>query len=434
MVESALEFLDVCEDEGYLDVVFSMKASNAQVAIQAYRLLAARLERARAGRARRYPFHVGVTEAGDGEDGRIKSAIGIGALLEDGHRRHDPRLAHRGPGEGGARSRARSRAALRGALGAAARRRARRSRARRSSTTRTRTRARATRSRRRARARRREPRARRARLGAGARGPARRGARARAIARARARGRLRGPAPRRRATRRDVARARRVRRGAARARRSRCRSRVRAESRLAVACADARRALVGRGRRADRATPSSPRSRAPRAARRAASSGSFAAPLARLPALVDRALAASRAAGLDDFAISVDAALAGARGARRSPRGCARAAPADVPIVLRHRATRSERRRGGAARTRAVDLGAPLCDGIGDARRRSAASAIARPRHSTSPIASSRARGCAPRGPSSSRARRAAARSSTSRRRPRASRRARATSSGSRSP
>jgi (E)-4-hydroxy-3-methylbut-2-enyl-diphosphate synthase len=81
MVESALEFLDVCEDEGYRDVIFSMKASNAQVAIQAYRLLAARLrERERAG----YPFHLGVTEAGDAEDGRIKSAIGIGALLEDG--------------------------------------------------------------------------------------------------------------------------------------------------------------------------------------------------------------------------------------------------------------------------------------------------------------------------------------------------------------
>ncbi|MGI9592263.1 MAG: (E)-4-hydroxy-3-methylbut-2-enyl-diphosphate synthase, partial [Myxococcota bacterium] len=83
MVESALEFLDVCEHEGFHDVVFSMKASNAQVAIQAYRLLAARLaEREPAGGS--YPFHIGVTEAGDGRDGRIKSAIGIGALLEDG--------------------------------------------------------------------------------------------------------------------------------------------------------------------------------------------------------------------------------------------------------------------------------------------------------------------------------------------------------------
>jgi len=83
MVESALEFLDVCEDEGFRDVVFSMKASNAQVAVQAYRLLAARLEERAPGEPS-YPFHVGVTEAGDGEDGRIKSAIGIGALLEDG--------------------------------------------------------------------------------------------------------------------------------------------------------------------------------------------------------------------------------------------------------------------------------------------------------------------------------------------------------------
>ena len=83
MVESALEFLDVCEDEGHRDVVFSMKASNPLVAIQAYRLLAARLEERAPGEPS-YPFHVGVTEAGDGEDGRIKSAIGIGALLLDG--------------------------------------------------------------------------------------------------------------------------------------------------------------------------------------------------------------------------------------------------------------------------------------------------------------------------------------------------------------
>ena len=83
MVESAFEFLDVCEGEAYYDVVFSMKASNTQIAIAAYRLLAARLEERAPGQAS-YPFHVGVTEAGDGEDGRIKSAIGIGSLLEDG--------------------------------------------------------------------------------------------------------------------------------------------------------------------------------------------------------------------------------------------------------------------------------------------------------------------------------------------------------------
>jgi len=82
MVESALEFLDVCEAEGFRDVIFSMKASNTQVAIQAYRLLAARLAERSPGPG--FPFHVGVTEAGDGEDGRTKSAIGIGGLLEDG--------------------------------------------------------------------------------------------------------------------------------------------------------------------------------------------------------------------------------------------------------------------------------------------------------------------------------------------------------------
>ncbi|MFP6656316.1 MAG: flavodoxin-dependent (E)-4-hydroxy-3-methylbut-2-enyl-diphosphate synthase, partial [Myxococcota bacterium] len=83
MVESAIEFLEVCEAENYYDVVFSMKASNTQVAISAYRLLAARLEERRPGEPS-YPFHVGVTEAGGAEDGRIKSAIGIGSLLEDG--------------------------------------------------------------------------------------------------------------------------------------------------------------------------------------------------------------------------------------------------------------------------------------------------------------------------------------------------------------
>ena len=83
MVESALEFLAVCEDEGFFDVVFSMKASNPQVTIHAYRLLAARLAQRAPGEAS-YPMHVGVTEAGGGEEGRVKSAIGIGALLEDG--------------------------------------------------------------------------------------------------------------------------------------------------------------------------------------------------------------------------------------------------------------------------------------------------------------------------------------------------------------
>ncbi len=82
MVESALEFVRICASRGYHDVVFSMKASNPKVMIQAYRLLAARLDTL--GPAWAYPFHLGVTEAGNGEDGRIKSAIGIGSLLADG--------------------------------------------------------------------------------------------------------------------------------------------------------------------------------------------------------------------------------------------------------------------------------------------------------------------------------------------------------------
>lgn len=81
MVESALEFLRICEDLNYYDIVLSMKASNTQVMVQAYRLLAQKL--AEEG-LQPYPFHLGVTEAGEGEDGRIKSAVGIGALLEDG--------------------------------------------------------------------------------------------------------------------------------------------------------------------------------------------------------------------------------------------------------------------------------------------------------------------------------------------------------------
>jgi len=81
MVESALEFLRICEDESYHDIVISMKSSNTQVMVQAYRLLVNKLDE---GGFKPYPLHLGVTEAGDGEDGRIKSAVGIGALLEDG--------------------------------------------------------------------------------------------------------------------------------------------------------------------------------------------------------------------------------------------------------------------------------------------------------------------------------------------------------------
>src|SRR5213080_5520301 len=104
MVESALEFARIARDLDYHDFVFSMKASNPKVMIEAYRLLVARLneldaEDARDGRggspeppgrfrsiapAWNYPVHLGVTEAGEGEDARIKSAIGIGSLLADG--------------------------------------------------------------------------------------------------------------------------------------------------------------------------------------------------------------------------------------------------------------------------------------------------------------------------------------------------------------
>ena len=80
MVESALEFVRIAEAHGCHDLVLSMKASNPKVMIQAYRLLVERLDAAH----RPYPLHLGVTEAGDGEDGRIKGAIGIGTLLLDG--------------------------------------------------------------------------------------------------------------------------------------------------------------------------------------------------------------------------------------------------------------------------------------------------------------------------------------------------------------
>ncbi|MFY9983703.1 MAG: (E)-4-hydroxy-3-methylbut-2-enyl-diphosphate synthase [Chthoniobacterales bacterium] len=82
MVESALEFAHIARDLGYHDFIFSMKASNPKVMICAYRLLVSRLYAE--GPDWNYPLHLGVTEAGDGEDGRIKSAIGIGSLLADG--------------------------------------------------------------------------------------------------------------------------------------------------------------------------------------------------------------------------------------------------------------------------------------------------------------------------------------------------------------
>ncbi len=80
MVESALEFLRIAESHSFKQMILSMKASNPKVMIQAYRLLVARMNEENM----HYPLHLGVTEAGDGEDGRIKSAIGIGTLLHDG--------------------------------------------------------------------------------------------------------------------------------------------------------------------------------------------------------------------------------------------------------------------------------------------------------------------------------------------------------------
>lgn len=80
MVESALEFIRICEKLDFQDLIISMKASNPQVMVHAYRLLM----RTFIETNRNYPVHLGVTEAGDGEDGRIKSAVGIGTLLEDG--------------------------------------------------------------------------------------------------------------------------------------------------------------------------------------------------------------------------------------------------------------------------------------------------------------------------------------------------------------
>ncbi len=80
MVESAMEFIRICEDLNYHQIVVSMKSSNPQVMVRAYRLLVETM----VAEGMNYPLHLGVTEAGDGEDGRIKSAVGIGTLLEDG--------------------------------------------------------------------------------------------------------------------------------------------------------------------------------------------------------------------------------------------------------------------------------------------------------------------------------------------------------------
>lgn len=80
MVESAMEFIRMCEDLSFYNLCISMKSSNPQVMVKAYRLLVEKM----VSENMNYPLHLGVTEAGDGEDGRVKSAVGIGTLLEDG--------------------------------------------------------------------------------------------------------------------------------------------------------------------------------------------------------------------------------------------------------------------------------------------------------------------------------------------------------------
>jgi len=80
MVESAMEFIRICENYNYHEIILSMKSSNTRVMVQAYRLLVNKMD----AEGMDYPLHLGVTEAGEGEDGRIKSAVGIGTLLEDG--------------------------------------------------------------------------------------------------------------------------------------------------------------------------------------------------------------------------------------------------------------------------------------------------------------------------------------------------------------
>ncbi len=80
MVESAMEFLRICREQDFHEIVLSMKSSNTQVMVEAYRLLVSKM----IAENMDYPLHLGVTEAGEGEDGRIKSAVGIGTLLEDG--------------------------------------------------------------------------------------------------------------------------------------------------------------------------------------------------------------------------------------------------------------------------------------------------------------------------------------------------------------
>ncbi len=94
MVESALEFARIARKHDFHNFMFSMKSSNPKVMIECYRLLVGAPGQ-ELGPDWNYPIHLGVTEAGEGEDGRIKSAIGIGSLLVRRPGRHDPRFAHR---------------------------------------------------------------------------------------------------------------------------------------------------------------------------------------------------------------------------------------------------------------------------------------------------------------------------------------------------
>ena len=80
MVESAMEFLRICQEQDFHNIILSMKASNTRVMVQAYRMLVYEMIKENMN----YPIHLGVTEAGEAEDGRIKSAVGIGSLLADG--------------------------------------------------------------------------------------------------------------------------------------------------------------------------------------------------------------------------------------------------------------------------------------------------------------------------------------------------------------
>ena len=80
MVESCMEFLRICVEQNFMNVVISIKASNTVIMVRTVRLLVEQMEKENMA----FPLHLGVTEAGDGEDGRIKSALGIGALLCDG--------------------------------------------------------------------------------------------------------------------------------------------------------------------------------------------------------------------------------------------------------------------------------------------------------------------------------------------------------------